>query len=520
VDPGAPSDTWYTSRQAEYVTAIEAAAAEILDAIPPEGTLVDADEQLHWQESIGKVIAARTAVYAPPLGPFNRTCKSRRTCELSQQLAAVPNNLGLTLLPGAVGSEFTHFGTSRADLPIVNECGSDSGGGGPPPSGCVGPQLRGHRGRFYPLDPELDGIMQCTLASFTASTPTTRVVGVDLEIDPSCLLTDDPPEDPPADPPPAADAAHADEAELEEVRQAVVQLLESDSGLARFHGYTRDQMVAAIADATGATPAQILAVMAQVAGGVLSNPVSSWTRDGNNVPGAPMETRNLRNDATGETIPTGIAYDEANMDADLAIVVGGAAPGLEDHLAQEYMMRRLLHESAHMVLTELSNQGLAPSNLGDRSWHHDVTSALGLTRATQSCGVDDTQCSTRCGFSDARMKRFSDCLAGESPPFDRCAVAEDYCEDRSLGTLEFMAGPTCGAPTIEFPPLCATVNCGTSSDLADACCGGTPGAPADPLPYSGFGASPGPHPGDPDGPFASVPGGPGGVPFPPTPPGM
>ncbi len=447
------------------------------------------------------------------LNRFNLTCKSQRTCEYAAELAALPNDLGLDLSPGDLGSSFTHFGTTRSDLETVNGCGSGgSGGGGAGPTACLGPQLRGHGGRFHPLDPELDRIMSCTLQSFGSATPTTEVVVSDLDFDPRCLLLD-PPEDGGAEeepPLPDEEPPEATPEALAAAKNSARQWLLSGTGAASGHGYDREHYITVIMSKTGATRAQVVGAMTWVA----NNPLSPTRSMGSHGNPTPLQTRTHLDDA-GRIDDVNLEVNVKVFNEDLAALDDGILP--LDTLAEEYMIRGMLHEATHMVLHHLSDQGHAPSIDDLGPFHHDITDILGLTRVSRSCDPNSSQCNNGCGFSDARMSRFQECLVGDTPtPIDRCDFAEDYCEDREGGTMFFDAGLGCGAPEFSFPPICALVNCDGTSDVASACCGGAPGG-GSPPPYPFEDPNPGPHPGDPDGPYGGIPGGPGGIPFPPLP---
>ncbi|MFO7567867.1 MAG: FG-GAP-like repeat-containing protein [Enhygromyxa sp.] len=436
---------------------------------------------------------------------FHQTCKSRRTCEFADELAAMPNTLDLALLPGDPGSPFTHFGTERASLDAVNGCGS-SGGGGTPPSACFGPELRGRRGRFFPLDPELDRIMSCTLESFTGSSPTTSVVPVEMQLNPECLLMD--PANDGSTPPPPDQTVTATKENLEHAQQEAAKFYRTGEGEAETKfGYDREQMVTAIVDKTGATREQVIKAMEIAANDYLG--VSGY-RTLNN--GDPMGTY-VGRDGNGALTSMTLGVDPATFDKELGLVEGAGGP----IAAQEYLLRGFVHEGVHMVLRVMEDRGWgAPAANIDAA--HAITGRLGLTRVARSCAADSSSCRSGCGFSDARIQRFTECIDAADPtPIDRCAFAEDYCTERSLGVLDFNAGSGCGAPVISFPPMCAVVSCDTGSAVTSACCGGGGGGGTPPSLYPSFSPDPGPHPGDPDGFYGGIPGGPGGVPFPPVP---
>jgi len=447
------------------------------------------------------------------LNRFNLTCKSRRTCQFAEELAALPNDLGLDLFPGAPGSPHTHLGTVRADLDTANACGLEagSGGGAPPPTSCIGPEMRGHAGRFAPLDPELDRIMSCTLESFTTETAITELVVADLDFDPDCLLMDPPkPEDPS---PPTEEPPEATAEVLTDGFNAARQFLETGDGPAALHGYDREHFISVIMTNTGATHDEVVAAMNWVA----QNPMGATAAIGSTDIKNPLQTRvRLAPDGSIDSMQLEVNQEELNYD--LAILDDGVLP-LET-LVNEYIIRGMLHEATHMVLHRLSDMGAAPSIDYLHPKHHDITDSLGLTRVGQSCTAESNQCRSGCGFSDARMSRFTECIEQPDPsPFDRCEVDQDYCEDRRDGTMHYDAGLACGAPTISFPPICAVVQCDAGSAVASACCGGVdPSTGGEPPPYPFEDPSPGPHPGDPDGPWGGIPGGPGGIPFPPLPP--
>lgn len=440
---------------------------------------------------------------------FNRTCKSMRTCKLADQLATMPSELDL-LLPGDPGSPFTHFGTERASLDTINGCGSGGGGGGAPPSSCFGPQLRGHGGRFFPLDPELDRIMRCTLESLVDGNPTQLVADVDLQLNPRCLLTD------PSDagvPPPAGVGVEASKAELEQKKLEAAEFLRTGGGAASDQfGHDREQMITVIMGATGATRDQVLAAMQMAANHLESSGFRSLNT------GDPLGTY-VGFDGDGNLTHMTLGVDQSVFNEELAIVVamGGAQAGYE------YMMRGMVHEAVHMIMQVMADQGWGTPANSVRDTHV-ITDQLGLGRIARSCDPASSACRSGCGFSDARIQRFSSCITpGDPSPISRCDFAEDYCTERSLGVLEYFAGGSCGAPTINFPAICAVVSCDTGSDVASACCGGGAGGGGGgaPPPYPSFSPDPGPHPGDPDGPFGGIPGGPGGpggVPFGPEPP--
>ncbi len=83
-------------------------------------------------------------------------------------------------------------------------------------------------------------------------------------------------------------------------------------------------------------------------------------------------------------------------------------------MVSEYLFTTMLHEGIHMVLDTLALRG--ETDVVDVEIHHDVTEFLGLGRSCDSAGGG---CSSTCGYTDARLARFSECLAGGEPaPFE------------------------------------------------------------------------------------------------------
>ncbi|HLT37371.1 MAG TPA: hypothetical protein VK034_13855 [Enhygromyxa sp.] len=452
---------------------------------------------------------------------FNRTCKSKRTCEFSDELAAMPNDLGLSVMPGQPGSPFTHLGTSRSELDTRNACGSDGGGGGSAPTTCFGPELRGHGGRFFPLDPELDRIMSCTLEVFDGPEPTVTPVVVDLDFDPSCLLLDppdggvEPPDDggTPPDPEPKEDPPEVNEENVTTARDEAEGVLTGETR----YGVSRAQLVAVLRSrfVRPGTPDSVIIEALEEAALTVG---SGGPTLGRGRSGAPLELQ-TRWYSDGELGDALIAIDEGVFNGDLARIAERVPAEMVNAVAGEYMFIAFLHEGMHLAMHILSSQNHAKPVWDMQATHHDITSALGLNRIYgRSCDPNDNNCRSGCGYADARIQRFSECLAaGDPTPIDRCEFAIDYCTTRSEGNLHFDGGTGCGAPTISFPSMCAAVTCDTGTDLASACCGGGGGG-TPPTFYGYESPDPGPYPGDPDG-TGGFPSGPGGIPFPPLPPG-
>ncbi|MCB9718901.1 MAG: VCBS repeat-containing protein [Myxococcales bacterium] len=431
---------------------------------------------------------------------YNLSCKSERTCQVSAAMAEAGASMTTEPLPGMFGSPYTHFGTDRADLALNNEC-SVPPPGGAVPSPCVGPNLRGLRGKHFPLDPELDSILSCTMQTFDGETPSEIAVELDFGVDSACLVS-------------GPDDLNEEERlkiedEVTDMSAAVAQEL-SGGGIAEGLGYpSRTEMAQVIADKTGATYEEVLAAMLRVGyQGFQHVMVSSQATN------AVVDV--VTYPASGPFTDYGVMVYAGSVQADLDAMLLPTDPTAAEPMIEGYLFGQLLRAAVHMVLDTLAARN--QTSVLEPEVEEDIAGVVvGVGRSCDPGALGS--CSSSCGYEDARLQRMSQCLAGGSPaPFDRCTTAEDYCATRRNGELEYDAGLGCEAPVLPpLPPLCAAVNCDGGGDLAGACCGHT-GAEGEPLPYGPQSPDPGPHPGSPDGPLPPVPGGPGGVPIPPFPP--
>lgn len=429
------------------------------------------------------------------LSHYDLHCKSERTCQLSAAMAEAEPVLGMPVLPGMVSSPYTHLGTDRAELAAVNEC-SVPAPGAAVPSPCLGPSMRGHRGKHFPLDPQLDAILSCTLETYDGETPTSIAVDLDFGLNPACLVSG---------PGGTSDLeAHGMKDEILDSVSGVAQLLADGTDTASAYGYPdRDAIASVIMSKMDVTYDQVISAMQRVGqlgfDHLILNPAST---SGTSV----VTAGPTRWDSYSVELFVG------SLEDDIDTFTSGVEPDVAANQVDQYMFGVILRAGIDMVLLTLATRD--ETSAVEPETAAEITDALGLGR---SCDPASSQCSGSCGYNDARMQRFSECLAGGEPaPFDRCTTAEDYCATRRNGELEYDAGLGCEAPALPpLPPLCAAVNCDGGSDLVGGCCGGV--SPSGELPpYGASSPDPGPHPGDPDG-MPPVPGGPFGGLIPPLP---